>query len=454
MQFTISRILVLFGSFIALAGLGCNKPAASTNKATPTPSGPVAVNIGTPKKETLKWTFEQPGTVHAYEITPLMAKVPGFVKAIYVDIDDPITGPVGKEGDPVKEGTLLAEIEMPEMFVEVTQKESFAKAVRTEVFLAEKNAVAVEASFRTATANVEEARAREKAARSNYDRWKSEATRVDDLVALKVVDKQTAEETRNQFRSAEGAWEESIAHTKAIMALADEAQAKKERAVAEVKVAEAKANAADAEVNRLKTLLQYSKIHAPFDGVVITRHVHKGHLLQSGKPEPLLTVARIDQVRLTVDIPEDAAPQITKGMAVKVRLPALRQQEVTGKVARTSWSLDNPSRTLRAEIDLPNPERRLRPGMYAHTAFTLEVPNAITVPTTALQFVDDAIFCFLADGDKATRWQVLTGKTATGQTEVLKRKKVGGNWENWTGSERIVLTNLGSLSDGATIETK
>ncbi len=445
----------IWGFLLVISCVGCNQKNAAP---PPTPNAnlvtPTSVTIGSPKKQTIRWTFEQPGTVHAYEITPLMAKVPGFVKAIYVDIDDPIVGPVQREGSPTTEGTLLAEIEMPELFVEVKQKESYAKAVRTEVTLAEKNSLAAEATLKTAKAHVEEAKAREKAAKSNYERWKSEALRVDELVAAKVVDKQTAEETRNQYRSAEGAWEESMAHTKAMQALAEEALAKHEKALAEVKVAEAKANAADAEVNRLQTLLQYAKIHAPFDGIVTTRHVHKGHLLQSGKPEPILTVARIDLVRLIVDVPEDAASQIRKGMSVKVRLPALRQQEVMGSVSRTSWALDNPSRTLRAEIDLPNPDRKIRPGMYAHTAFTLEIPDALTIPTTALQFVDDTIYCYLAEGNKAIRWQVLTGKTVSGQTEVLKRKKAGSAWENWTGTEQLILSHQGPLTDGGTIEAK
>ena len=437
---------------LVLGVVGCTRKGAGPAGAD---AGPAVVTVAVPQKKTVRWTVEQPGTVQAFEMTSLVAKLPGFVKHVHVDIDDVIQGPSadGKTG-----GTLLAEIAMPEVEEEGKQKIAQADQARAEVELARKNLVALEAAVTTARATIREAQAREKSAKSGYDRWKGESARVDDLVARKVIDKQTGEETLNQARAAEGMWEEARAHTAAADAGLKEADAKRDRAGAEVTAAIARAAAAAADARRAAALLEYAQVRAPYAGIVTGRFVHTGTFLQpgAGKVEALFSVARTDKVRIVVEVPEVAASRVQKGTKVKVRVSGLRAAEFDGEIARTSWALNPEVRTLRAEIDLPNPDRKLRPGTYAYATIPLEQADALVIPTTAIAYQDDSAYCFLFADGKAVRYQLHIGQPDGDGIEVIRRKKAGPreSWQPWDGREQVIIAHQGPLMDGAKAEVK
>lgn len=429
---------------------GCTKKPGGSGE---TKNEPVRVKTTTPSKKNLRWTVEQPGQIHGYETTPLIAKLPGFVKKVHVDIDDLVEGP---SSDGTQPGTLLAELAMPEVAEEVKQKEALAAQALAEVELARKNLLAAEAAVGTAAANVQQARSREKAARANYERWQSEASRVAELVKRNVVDKQTGDETQNQLLAAEGSLDEAKAQTTAAQAAHKESEAKLARAEAEVNAALARANAVQADVRKSAALFAYAQIRAPYRGIVTGRMVHTGNFLQpgEGKAVTLFTVARIDQVRVVVDVAETHAGRISKGQAVKVRVPSLRNAEYTGTVARTSWALNVDVHTLRIEIDLPNPERRLRPGLYAQALLTLDQTDATVVPLSAIHYQDDAAYCYLFAEGKAVRYQVQLGQSDSEVMEVLRKKKAGSkdDWQPWTGTETVISKHKGALSDGLAVE--
>lgn len=442
---------LMMGSIVT--SIGCNgKPIASVPAGE---SGPVIVSVAPAKKQSLKWMVEQPGTLQAFETTPLMAKLPGYVARVLVDIDDPIEGP---SLDGQKPGTLLAEIAMPEVREEAKQKEAEAAFARSGVELARKHLAASEAAVNSARAVVVESKAREKTAISNYDRWKSESARVDDLVTRKVIDKQTAEETLNQFRSAEGAWEEARARTTSSEALLRESEAKRDSMKAEVVSSEAKATAAEAEARKVVALLHYSEIRAPYTGVVTGRFVHTGHFLQPGanRNEPVFTVARTDKVRISVEVPEIAAGFVTKGTKAKIRFPGLGNSEIEVAASRTSWALNTDSRTLRVEFDLDNPNRKYRPGLYAYASITIVQPETWVIPRSAVQYQDDLAFAFFMIDGKAVRQQIRTGHTEGDLIEVVGRKKAGSQEPSvlWKGSEQVIVKHQGQLTDGGVVEVK
>src|SRR2546421_2943421 len=111
--------------------------------------------------------------------------------------------------------------------------------------------------------------------------------------------------------------------------------------------------------------------------MVPSRTVDPGRLLPaaSAEGEPLFVVAMIDPVRLFIDVPESDAALSVPGMPASVRVPSLGGTALTGEVARTAWALDPKTRTLRTEIDLPNRDGRLRPGMYTYATLTATHEN-------------------------------------------------------------------------------
>jgi RND family efflux transporter MFP subunit len=151
---------------------------------------------------------------------------------------------------------------------------------------------------------------------------------------------------------------------------------------ADIALAQANVQAAAADMHRLQALLQYTKIVAPFDGVVTRRYINPGDLVQaatSTRPTtPLFTCQKLDVVRVFADVPEASATTIRQGWPVQVRLYGPAAQTISGSVTRIASALDSATRTMRVEIDLPNPDEKLLPGMYAQVSFG-PAPVAIEV---------------------------------------------------------------------------
>ena len=129
----------------------------------------------------------------------------------------------------------------------------------------------------------------------------------------------------------------------------------------------------------------------------------------------------------------------------------------TGTITRTSWSLDPGARTLRAEIDLPNKDESLRPGMYVYARITGHLPEAWTLPASALVKQGDVIVCFRIVDGKAARTPVQIGRSDGKFTEVLKVQTPGEPpaWAppDWTGEEGVVQKAVG-LSDGQEVRVE
>jgi multidrug efflux pump subunit AcrA (membrane-fusion protein) len=389
------------------------------------------VPVGSPEKRSLIRIVEQPGRIEPFAQTPMLVRVSGYVKAVHADI-----------GDHVKTGQLLAELDVPEMEEEFKQKQALVAQAAAEVTHAEKLVAAAEANVKSAAALVTEAAAARKRATANYERWKSEAARVDSLVAKKVIDEQTRDETLNQFRAADAARDEVEAKVRSAAAAQIESEARRDKTAADVLVAKAKTNVAVAEQGRVKALLGFARIVAPFDGIVTDRKVDVGHFPQPGKDAPLFVVTMRDMVRVFVDVPESDAAAIADGAKATVRVQSLRGREFAGTVTRTAWVLDIKSRTLRTEIDLPNPDGTLRPGMYAYAAITVTPPPTWTLPAAAIsKFADGAVAYLVQDG-KAKRVNVQLGYANGSHVEIMKWQSPQG-WIEPTGVEPFVLKTAG-----------
>ena len=399
------------GTAMLASATGCNQsskgfpqePPAKTEKAPP------SVTVVKPKRMTLQRTTQGPGYIQAYEQTPMFAKIAGYVRKWHVDI-----------GDHVGQGTILAELWIPEMEVELKQKDALVQEADAELKLARATVVVAEAEYR---------------------RSKSQFERFAQIGQSGTITKEQVEEAKLGFEAG---------------------VARRDMAQADVDVKEARLEVAKQNRENVKTLLAYRQLRAPFDGVVTRRNINTDDFVQpptAGKGEPLYVVERRDVMRVFVPVPETDAPWVGKGALARVRVQALVGQEFTGKVARTSYSLDRAVRTLLAEIDLSNPDDQLRPNMYAYALITLEQPNALTLPASAVVTQGDITkgyeaFCFLVEGGKLRRLLVQVGTRTSDRIQVLKKQEATGGGQKWVdfnGEETIVQENGVSLTDGQTV---
>jgi RND family efflux transporter MFP subunit len=176
----------------------------------------------------------------------------------------------------------------------------------------------------------------------------------------------------------------------------DETQAKErvsnanvETGKAKITSAEADLEAAKAEVQKLQALLQYDKVVAPFDGVVTKRLVNPGDLVQAATPartgtraDPLFICEKLDVVRVLADAPEASVAGIRPGLPADVELYGPAGITVHGTITRIGTALNPATRTMRVEIDLPNPDEKLVPGMYAQVTLGPE-PQQVDPPKVA-----------------------------------------------------------------------
>jgi len=368
------QVLEILTAGLMLCGLvACTQRSNADNKAgakSPAAASPNKVAEKVPPGELVSAeaqpkTTTQPARVEAFETTPLYAKISGYVQTVHKDIGDRITD--------VKQP--LVTLFVPEMFDEEKQKIALETQAKAQVDQAKATVTMAKARLTTAKAQVEEANAGLDKAAGAYKRWKSKLDRLTKLAADGSVTQKLVDEARFEFDSAEAARKEAQAKIRSAKASEAEAVAAVEQAQADERTAAAKLKVAAANRGYTQTMLKYGVVRAPFPGVITERNVDTGHFVRPGdseKSRPLFVVAKTDTVRVFVDVPEREAPFIARGNKAVVRIPALgKLGEVPSAVTRTSFALNPRNRTLRVEIDIPNPTGRLRPGMYATATIEL-----------------------------------------------------------------------------------
>ncbi len=414
---------------------------------TPAQPSPVAeeesVETVKPVRRTLTRKIEQPGEIQAFEQAPLYARLSGYVLKVHKDI-----------GDPVKDGEVLAELSVPEINEELKQKTALVTQAKVEVKLSKKLVGVAEADSKSAQAKVKEAEtgqaraiAEQRRADSQFERLKKSKG----VVAQEVID-----EGGLALETAKAAVSENEARVRSAEAGALSAKARFEKSEVDVDVADARQGVAESDERRTAAMLNYAKLRAPFPGIVIKRNIDAGHFLQpgEGKREPAFVVARMNPVRVWIEVPENDAVLVRDGVRATVTVEALKGESFKGEVSRSAWALDPKSRTLRAEIDLKNPEGRLRPGMYVRTVLHVERANVLAVPSAAVLTQGDESYCFLFEKGKAMRTVIKIGFRDASWTE-LQMKKTGdkeGTWEAVTDKDKVITSNLTALKDGQEVK--
>jgi RND family efflux transporter MFP subunit len=189
-------------------------------------------------------------------------------------------------------------------------------------------------------------------------------------------------------------------------------------------VAAADADLAVATADKIRTMLSYTRIVAPFDGVVAQRLVNRGDFVQAataGRNTPLVAVQRVDIIRIFCNVPESDVARIRAGLRATVKPFGLEGKAITGQVARFAGRLDPQSRNMRTEIDVPNLDGKLYPGMYAQVSLETEVhPRALTVPAAAVGNDPTGAFVFVVREGRIARQPVKMGISQGGTVEVVE----------------------------------
>jgi RND family efflux transporter MFP subunit len=235
-------------------------------------------------------------------------------------------------GDRVKKNQVLAVIDTPELDAQLDAGKAQLKASEAEMKVRE-----ADAEF----------------AKTTYERWQGSARG--------VVSEQEREDKKAGYASAS----------------------------ARLNAAQARVNLDKSNVDRLTFLAQFKQVTAPYDGVITERRIDIGDLVTAGSTSntaPLFGISQYDQIRVFANVPQSASLDVGVGTMANIFAAEHPNQQFEGKVTRTSESIDLQARTLRVEVDLPNKDFTLLPGMYLQVEFHLKPTKFVQVPASALLF--------------------------------------------------------------------
>jgi RND family efflux transporter MFP subunit len=349
-------------------------------------SDPPVVAVAKATRANLSTSIELTAEFEPFQEIDVMAKVSGYVRQINVDI-----------GDRVKEGQLLATLEVPEMQDDLT---------RAAAAIEEANA-----ELAAARDELQRAQSAHDMAHLSYSRILDVSKREPGLVPQQDVDE---------------------AHSRDLVAEAQVSGAKSRIAACEQRI-----RVEQAEQARFKTLYKYAVITAPFDGVVTKRYANEGALIQAGTSSqtqamPVVRLSENGLLRLSLPVPESAVPSVHLGQPVEVKVAALNRT-FPGRVARFADKVDEATRTMKTEVDVPNATLELVPGMYAEVDLvTKQHKDVLSVPAEALDVSGSSnqVYAVRPDGivqiipvqtgiEDAERVEILSGDLKEGDDVVI-----------------------------------
>jgi len=340
------------------------------------------------------------GEFKPFQDVDVHAKVAGYLQKIYVDV-----------GDHVERGQTLAILEVPELAAQLSGADAAVRRAKEDI--------------RREQSDVERAQSAHAAAHSMYVRLKQASEQQKGLVAQQELDDAEAKdlETGAQVSSAQAA----------------------------LSAAEQQVEVSVANQKQYGAMSNYSRIVAPFTGVVTMRYADTGSLVAAGTSSstqaiPVVRIAQVSKLRLVLPIPESIAPQIHLGDPVKVRVEAL-SKDITGRVSRFARSLDMQTRTMETEIDFENRDGELLPGMYTETQLVLsERPATLSLPIEAVtRSGDTATVLIVTPQNMVEERKVRLGLEGNARVEVISGLEEG---------DRVVIGNRSQFRSGEKVQPK
>ena len=292
-------------------------------------------------------------------------------------------------GDRVTAGQLLVEIDTPELDAQLAQ---------------------ARAQLAQAQAAVKQVIAQRDYSRSNTQRYES-------LADQKLVSRAQVEQTQAQASTDE----------------------------ASVVSAESNVAAQKANVRRLADTRAFSRVVAPFAGTITTRNIERGDLVSDTKTTELYTIVATDPVRVYIDVPQTVAANVRVGAEASLVVREYPGRKFTGKVTRSAGALDPDLHTMTTEVQVPNPDGALMPGMYVQAVLAFPVPHRVVeIPSTALYSDAQGLRVAVVDAQQKAHFVPITIERDTGATLQLAT--------GLTGDERVVKIAVPGLLEGNPLE--
>jgi RND family efflux transporter MFP subunit len=244
------------------------------------------------------------------------------------------------------------------------------------------------------------------------------------VISLPETEKQLAqaEATVASKRANLALQEITLKRQEGLLKIQGTAQQSYDEAKANASVAAADVDLAIATADQIRAMLAYTRIVAPFDGVVSRRQVNRGAFVQAattGLTTPLFTVQRVDIIRVFCNVPESDVSRLRVGLSASVKPYGLEGKPIAGKIARFEGRLDPQTRNMRTEIDVPNRDGKLYPGMYAQVSLETENhPHVLTVPASAIANDANGAYVYVVEQGRIARQPVKPGITEGGVVEV------------------------------------
>jgi len=386
---------ILLGAVTVSAGL-----LTSCKSAPPPPTPPPTVPVATAGPATLENDLTLTAEFRPYQEVDVMAKVAGYVKYIGVDI-----------GDHVRQNTVLATLEVPE--------------IQDDVAKAKAGVAAAEANIVTAQAVIQRAQAAANIAALSFKRLQDVAKRDPGLVPKQDVD---------------------VAQSKQM-----EAEAQLASANSELKAAQEGKSGAESEYSRTQAMMQYATIRAPFTGIVTKRFANTGSMIQAGissetQSMPVVSLAQNDLLRLILPVPVTDVAGIRDGQPVNVNVVSLGRT-LQGKVTRYADSVQMATRTMDTEVDVPNPDGSLVPGMYAEVHLHLaDRPNVLSVPLDAVDGIGTSVQqAYIVRDGVVHLANVKVGLETPTRIEILSGLQAG---------DKVIVGRHTGLSDGEKVDAE
>lgn len=419
---TLMRGTIISAAVVAISNLSSLPLRASDPDPNKTGQAkPVQVIVTKPQRRSLTRDLRMPATLMAYQSAALFAKTSGYIESIAVDI-----------GDRVQQGDTLLVISVPEMLDEMQHAEAMVQARRTAVSARKAKVDQAESLIETARAEVQRHQAELQLRQITMQRKQA-------LRDGNAIPQQELDNARGKLAVAEA----QLLFAKATVgsAIAD-----KRSSQADVEVAEAQVAVARADLGRLRTLMDYATIRAPFDGIITERHVDPGAFVRSaadGMTTPMLYLSMVQRIRLVLEIPESDASFVQIGTAVQIVVSAIGGDPMDATVTRTAGALKTETRTMRAEVDLENSDGRLAPGMYAQVTVHLQTTaNALMIPSKAIRVLGRKTSVLVAGNNVARSIPVTIGYDDGIWAEIQK---------GLDGDELVIISAGGSVAPGSPV---
>lgn len=403
MQIRMKHAALVLGASVACVGIGAlvlrrvhaDVPSQGIGGASAAPRAAIAVV----KREAVTNTLSIAGEFLPYQDIELHAKVSGYIRKINVDI-----------GDRVKTGQVLAVLEVPELNAQVVGADAGVRHSQEEILRAQNEVVRAKATHK---ALHEEARRLEQVAKERPE-----------LIAQQEIDDAEAKDLS--------------------------AEAQVEAAKSALAAAKQQLEVSKATHSQFTAMQDYSRIIAPFDGVVTWRYADTGALIQAGTSNansaPVVKLAQVNVLRLRIPVPESLGDSVHIGTEGSIRVQATGER-FTAKVARFTSSFDRSTRTMQVEFDIANPNYKLSPGMYADVVLEIQKrADAITVPVQAVTYNNDKRSVLVVDDQNRVQVrQIQTGIEDPNRVEVVAGLSPG---------DRVIVGNLGAYQPGQRVDPK